>query len=353
MIARGELFSGTEAPPEKLALALESLQRYLAVHLDGIGELQQAEKFKGGQSNPTYLLTTSADSYVLRRKPPGTLLASAHAIDREYRILAILAGAGIPVPRPLHYCEDESVIGSQFYIVEYIAGRVFWDAEMPGAEPASRASVYDQMNATLARLHDLDIDATGLDGLGRRYGYLERNFARWSGVYDKSRLVDIPDMDWLIGNLPRRLPAGETVSLVHGDFGLYNIIVDEDRSEIRAVIDWEMATLGDPFVDLAHHLRAWWEFPSDTGAATSLRGHDLPALGIPTMERYVESYCHKRGISVPDMRPYLGYAQFRYAAMMQGILKRAQMGTASSRRVLHTQDRVIQMAELARRTLEG
>jgi aminoglycoside phosphotransferase (APT) family kinase protein len=349
---RQEMFAGTEAPPAHLQLDLARLRAYLAPQLDGLDGPLEAVKFKGGQSNPTYRLTGPGAAYVLRRKPPGTLIASAHAIDREYRVLAAMRTAGIPAPLPFLYCADESVIGSEFYIAEHVEGRVYWDADLPDADPAGRAALYRDMARILAAIHDLDPEAIGLGDLAPRGDYLQRNFARWSRNYAASRLVDIADMDWLLANVAERLPADAPAAFIHGDFGLYNIIVDTDAPRARAVLDWEMATIGDPLVDMAHHLRAWWEPPCSGGAATSLQGLDLVALGIPSAEDHVAAYCDQRGVGVPDLTPYVGYAQFRYAAMIQGILKRARDGTASARATFHRQERVIEIARLARRTFE-
>jgi aminoglycoside phosphotransferase (APT) family kinase protein len=351
-VDRQALFSGTEAPPEHLRLDRLALGRYLAGRLEGLGSDFSVEKFKGGQSNPTYKLGGARD-YVLRRRPPGPLLPTAHAIDREYRVLSALDRAGYPVPKPYLYCENESVIGSAFYIVSYQQGRVFWNAELAEVPQTDRAAIYGDMNARLAQLHAFDINALGLGDFGPTNGYAARNLARWSKVYRQSELVDIPDMNVLIEQLPTLLPMEERVCLVHGDYGLYNMVISPQGPRIDAVLDWEMATLGDPFVDLAHHVRAWWEPPNTGGAATTLRGHDIAALGIPSMDDYIDSYCRHLGLrELPNRRFYLGFAQFRYAAMVQGILKRASIGTTSSRSMLHKQDRVFAVAALARATLE-
>lgn len=353
MTGRQEQFGGEEAPPAHLALDLDRLAGWLTHRLEGMDRDLSATKFKGGQSNPTYRLTGPGGAYVLRRKPPGELVASAHQIDREYHILTALAGTGIPVPHPYLYCADSSIIGSEFYIVEHVAGRVFWEADMGDAPPAERTAVYDDMNRILAALHALDPSAIGLGNLARKGNYAARNLARWSKIYAASALSDIPDMDWLIDTLPRHLPACERTALIHGDYGLYNLIIHPSQPGVMAVLDWEMATLGDPLIDLAHHLRAWWDLPDSGLAATSLVGQDLAALGIPSMADYVADYCGRREMAVPDMRWYLAYAQFRYAAMVQGILKRAADGTASSRVMVHSQDRVIRIAAMARHTLES
>jgi aminoglycoside phosphotransferase (APT) family kinase protein len=355
-IDRQASFSGTEAPPEHLALDVPELAAYLADKIVGLGEDFAVEKFKGGQSNPTYKLTGEQVTVVLRRRPPGKLLASAHAIDREYAVMEAVGRAGIPAPRTYLYCTDESVIGSEFYVVGFNDGTVYWDADMPGVAPSVRRAVYDDMNLRMAEIHRVDYAAIGLGEFGRVGGYTARNLARWSKIYDQSKLVDIPDMDWLMARLPDLLPPDERTCLVHGDFGLYNVIVERDQPTIGAIIDWEMATLGDPLVDLAHHLRAWWEVPDPVGgAATSLKDKNLAALGIPTMDDYIDSYCRRAGLSEwPNRRFYLGYAQFRNAAMVQGILKRAATGTAASARAsIHRQERVFEIAALARATLEG
>ena len=349
---RQALFSGTEEPLGHLALDLDRLGDYLRPRLDGLAGALAATKFKGGQSNPTYLLSSGDRRWVLRRRPPGTLVESAHAIDREYRVLGAVRSAGVPVPAVYLYCDDEGIIGSQFYIVEFVEGRLFWNAEMPDVAPSERAALYETMAAELAGIHALDFNAAGLTGFGGSGAYTARNLARWSKIYDQSRLADIPDMDWLMAELQARLPAEEPVTLIHGDYGLYNIMFRPDRPEVAAILDWEMATLGNPWVDLAHHLRAWWEPVDDSGSATSLNGHDLDALGIPSMERYVALYAAKCGLDVPaDLAFYLAFAQFRYGAMVQGVLKRAATGTASSRTMLHTQDKVFRIACIARRTL--
>ncbi|WP_298396995.1 phosphotransferase family protein [Sphingobium sp.] len=353
MTGRQEQFAGEETPPPHLVIDLDRLAAWLGPHLPGMDHDLSLTKFRGGQSNPTYRLSGPAGDYVLRRKPPGPLVPSAHRIDREYRILRALRDSGVPIPRPHVYCDDAGVIGSEFYIVDHVSGHVFWEADMGSAPPSDRARVYDAMNGVLARLHALDPAAIGLADLAPPDGYAARNLQRWSTNYAQSAMAVIPDMDCLIDQLPRQLPQSAETRFIHGDYGLYNLIITPNAPRIAAVLDWEMATLGDPLIDLAHHFRAWWDL-SDSGlAATSLHGRDLPSLGIPTMDEYITLYCARRNIPVPDMRWYLAFAQFRYAAMVQGILKRAADGTASSRVMVHSQDRVWRIAALARTTLEG
>ncbi|HUD92380.1 phosphotransferase family protein [Sphingobium sp.] len=353
MTGRQAQFGGEEAPPPHLAIDLDRLAAWLAPRLPGMDLHLSLAKFKGGQSNPTYRLSGPGGDYVLRRKPPGTLLPSAHRIDREYRILSALRDSGVPIPGTHGYCADPGVIGSEFYIVDHVAGRVFWEADMGDASRSERIAVYDDMNRLLAMLHDLDPAAIGLSDLAPPDGYAARNLARWSKNYVQSCMTKIADMDWLIDRLPQHVPETAQTRFIHGDYGLYNLIIAQDTPRIVAVLDWEMATLGDPLIDLAHHLRAWWDLPDSGLAATSLYGRDVSALGIPTMEAYVALYCARRGIAVPDLRWYLAFAQFRYAAMVQGILKRAADGTASSRVMVHSQNRVRRIAAMARMTLEG
>jgi aminoglycoside phosphotransferase (APT) family kinase protein len=350
---RQSLFSGTEAPPLHLALDLPALEAYLRGRLAGLDGPLSAEKFRGGQSNPTYLLSCGDRRWVLRRRPPGKLMPSAHAIDREYRVIGAMQRASVPVPGAHLYCEDESVIGSAFYLVDFVSGRLFWDADLPGIAPAERTALYGAMANAFASIHSVDVAAAGLADFGGSGAYAARNLSRWSRIYDESRLADVPDMDWVIEQLRTRLPADEPVTLIHGDYGLSNILFHADRAEVAAILDWEMATLGNPWIDLAHHLRAWWEPKDESGSATSLAGRDLASLGIPPPEDYVTLYAAARGIEpLRGFAYYLAFAQFRYGAMVQGVLKRAAIGTAASRNMLHTQDKVFRIAALARQTLE-
>lgn len=355
MLDRQDLFTGTEAPPPHLTIDRDVLADFLRPRVRRLDPGFQIVKFKGGQSNPTYKLAGRDRSFVLRRRPPGTLQPSAHAIDREFKVLSALHEEGFPVPRPQLYCDDESVIGSAFYIVEFIAGRVFWHAELPGLPVSDRSKIYDDMNELLARIHNLDFSKVGLSDFGRLENYAARNFSRWKNIYLSSQLTDIPDMNWLMDSLPKFQPASARTTLIHGDYGLYNIIFDAEKPAIRAVLDWEMSTLGDPLVDLAHHLRPWWDLPDpERGSVTSLRGLDLAALGIPTIEDYLDVYCERTGrTGIPNWSFYLAYAQFRYAAMIQGLLKRVADGTSANRHMLYRQESVAAIARLARATLEG
>jgi aminoglycoside phosphotransferase (APT) family kinase protein len=343
-------FSGTETPPAHLALDGSRLEAYLADRQ--IAPPIEIRKFKGGQSNPTYLIRTRDRALVLRRKPPGDLVPTAHAIDREFRAITALFAGGFPVPTPIEYCADRAVVGTEFYLVEYLEGRVFWDPSLPGISCGDRHAIYADANRWIARIHSADVDALGLADFGRGTSYAARNLRRWSDQYIASELVPVPDMHWLMQALVERLPINPPVSLIHGDYGLYNLIIHPTQPTVVAILDWEMATLGDPFVDLAHHLRPWWLAPDYDGEVPTLVGRDINMLGIPGMERYVAQYLQRRGIgAIPDMAFYLAYAQFRYAAMVQGILKRQSDGTGSNSRVMHTQQRVFDAAAAARKTL--
>lgn len=351
-VDRQALFEGTEAVPDRLALDTNRLRAYLREHVAGFDDSLEIKKFRGGQSNPTYKLTSRDRSFVLRRKPPGALLSSAHAIDREFRVITALHRVGFPVPRPYVYCADEAVVGTPFYIAEYVEGRVLWNADMPGVSPADRTVTYDGLNRCLADLHRFSITELGLGDFGRPGHYMSRSLDRWTKQYQASKLIDIADMDWLMSALRERLPKEEKTSLVHGDYGLYNVLLHPHKPEVIAVLDWEVSTIGDPLADLAWHTRPWWDLPDPHGSATSLVGLDLKALCIPSQEEYIVKYCSRAGIEGFEHRSfYISYSQFRYAAIIQGILKRALDGVASNKTMLHTQERVVQIAAMARHTL--
>jgi len=327
---RQRTFSGTKEVAERLQFDIERLDAYLCEHVEGFAGPIRLSQFKGGQSNPTYLVATPRRRYVLRRKPPGKLLPSAHAVDREYRVISALHRQGFPVAEPILYCADDTVIGTAFFVMSYVEGRVFWDAEMPSSNPAERAQVYDAMNATLARLHSFDPAAIGLADYGRGEHYVARQIERWSKQYRASETETIEEMERLIGWLPAHLPPEQPPRLVHGDYRLDNMILAPDAPRVVAVLDWELSTLGDPLADFSYHLMQWHMPPSDAGTG-SLVGYDLAALGIPSLEQYVEAYVRRTGL---DPRPYLAvysaYNFFRIAAILQGIVGRVRDGTATS-----------------------
>ena len=313
-------------------LDLDVLTSYLLPRVPEIGELLSAEKFSDGQSNPTYLLTTTTGEYVLRRQPPGELLKSAHAVDREFRVIKALQGSEVPVARAIHLCEDRDVIGSLFYIMSYQRGRIFWDPTLPELDYSQRHDIYTEMSRVLAALHDIDVEAVGLSDFGRSGNYFERQISRWSGQYRASEIEPIPAMDKLIEWLPRNMPVDDgKVSLIHGDYRIDNIIFDSSGTEAKALLDWELSTLGHPYADLAYQCMQW-RMERDC-VIPGLGDIDRESLGIPNEADYVAQYCERRGLeSVPDWNFYLAFGFFRFAAILQGVLKRALEGNASSKK---------------------
>ena len=305
-----------------------SLETWLSKHVAGYRGPAQIRRFEGGQSNPTYRLDAISGSYVLRRKPGGTLLPSAHAVDREYRVLDALAGSGIPLAHVHGYCADESVIGTAFYVMDFVEGRVFWDQSLPGLSREDRAAVFDSLNETIARLHGIDPVAVGLKDFGRPGNFMERQIGRWSKQYRASQTVPVPSMDRLIEWLPGQIPQQAGSSIVHGDYRLDNVIVHPSEPRVIAVLDWELSTIGDPLADFAYHVMAWRISPQ---VFRGLGGVDLAGLGIPDEASYVARYCERTGrAAIPWWRFYMVYSMFRLAAIIQGIAKRAQDGNASS-----------------------
>jgi aminoglycoside phosphotransferase (APT) family kinase protein len=327
---RQAAFSGTKEVADALKFDPHRLETYLTGQVPGFAGPLTVRQFKGGQSNPTYLLETPARHYVLRRKPPGKLLPSAHAVDREYRVIRALHGQRFPVAAPVLYCADDSVIGTAFYVMGYVAGRVFWDPHMEGAPPAERAAVYDAMNATIARLHSFEPAQIGLSDFGRGENYVGRQVERWSKQYRASETERIDAMERLIAWLPAHVPPAGPVRLVHGDFRLDNMIVAAGEPKILAVLDWELSTLGDPLADFSYHLMQWVMPPSDAGVG-SLVEHDLDVLGIPALDDYVARYVDRTRLDPrPHLPVYLAYNFFRLAAILQGIVGRVRDGTATS-----------------------
>src|ERR1700716_3935069 len=331
-IDRQDTFSGTKDVASTLAIDAARLEAFLAPRLPDFKGPLGVRQFKGGQSNPTYLLETPARRYVLRRKPPGKLLPSAHAVDREYRVISALHAQDFPVAEPLIYCADETVAGTPFYVMSFADGRVFWEPQMPGSNPAERAAVYDTMNATIARLHAFDPATIGIGDFGRGENYVTRQVDRWSKQYRASETDKIDTMERLITWLPAHLPPPAPVRLVHGDYRLDNIILSSSGPNIVAVLDWELSTLGDPLAVLAYHLMQWHMPPSETGAGVgTLLGHDLGRLGIPARADYVDAYVTRTGLDPrPYLAVYLAYNFFRLAAILQGIVGRVRDGTATS-----------------------
>ncbi len=348
-IDRQQAFSGTKEVADALKIDAARLEQYLAAQVKGFAGPLTVKQFKGGQSNPTYFLQTPSRAYVLRRKPPGKLLPSAHAVDREYRVISALAAQGFPVAEPFLYCDDESVAGTAFYVMGFVDGRVFWEPNMPASNPAERAAVYDAMNETIARLHGFEPAKIGLADYGRGENYVARQVERWSKQYRASETEKIEEMERLIAWLPQHIPPAGPVRLVHGDYRLDNMIVARDEPKILAVLDWELSTLGDPLADFTYHLMAWHMPASDSAAGTAtLVDHDLAALGIPSMEHYVDDYVKRTGLDPrPHLPAYLAYNFFRIAAILQGIIGRVRDGTATSEFAPAKADLIRPMAERA------
>lgn len=329
---RQQVFSGTKDVAAALAFDTARLEAWLDGRIAGFGGPLAVRQFKGGQSNPTYLLDTPARRWVLRRKPPGKLLPSAHAVDREFRVIAALHAQGFPVPEPVVYCDDADVVGTPFFVMAYVGGRIFWDPRLPDAPRAERAALYDAANATIARLHGFDPAAIGLADYGRGEDYVGRQVARWSKQYRASETDSIEDMERLIAWLPGHLPPQQAVRLIHGDFRFDNTVIAADAPRMLAVLDWELSTLGDPLADFSYHLMKYHMPTTETGGSTgTLVGSDLAALGIPSRADYIDAYAARTGLDPrPHLDVYLAYNFFRIAAILQGIAGRVRDGTATS-----------------------
>ena len=317
---------------ESLELDEAALAAYLEAQVPGFRSPLTATKFKGGQSNPTYRIDATSGSYVLRRKPPGKLLASAHAVDREFRVLQALHGgsAGAPVARPLHLCTDESIIGSMFYLMEFVDGRIFWDPALPDIAAEDRARYYDAIIDAMAALHRVDVAAVGLADYGKPGNYFARQIARWSEQYRASETQAIPAMDALIERLPARCPEDDgRIALVHGDFRIDNLMFERETPTLAAIVDWELSTLGHPLADLGYFCMAL-RLPRNP-ALPGLAGMDRAALGIPDEAAILRRYSEKSGLGIPDDWNFvIAFSYFRLAAIAQGVAKRAQQGNASS-----------------------
>lgn len=322
------------------------LTAYLRGRLSDFSGPMRVHQFEGGQSNPTFLLETPGKRYVLRRKPAGVLLKSAHAVDREFRVTRALFEAGLPVPEPLVLCEDDDVIGTMFYVMRHVPGRSFWDPRMPTLDRADRAAIYDSANETLARLHSVDPVAIGLGDYGRPGNYFARQIARWSRQYDASRTRDIPEMDRLIAWLPGAVPqTDESTTIIHGDYSFHNLLVHPTEPRVAAVIDWELSTLGDPLGDLTYHMMEWFR-PDGVDVRGTLKGADLAALGIPSAEDYARRYCERTGLRCDPTHPfYRAFNLFRVAAILQGIAGRARDGVQTG---ANSQDIVTRIEPLAK-----
>lgn len=311
-------------------LDTDALCAYLETSIDGFSGPLTAEKFPGGQSNPTYRIDAASGAYVLRRKPPGKLLKSAHAVDREFTVMSALAGSKVPVPTMRILCEDEQVIGSMFYLMDYLDGDIYWNAALPELDPERRSAMYDNMNQLLADLHNVDVDAVGLSDYGKPGSYFARQLDRWTKQYRASETQRLEPVETLISYLEANLPEDDgQVCLVHGDFRLDNMMFAKGGTDIIALLDWELSTLGHPYADLAYQCMQW-RLPG-SAAIPGLGDVDREALGIPSEKDYVRRYCERRGISaIDDWVFYLAFSFFRLSAILQGVYKRALDGNASN-----------------------
>ena len=347
MTAQGfEHFSGTMPVASRQQFDIDALEVWMAANVEGFKGPLTIEQFKGGQSNPTFKLITRGQTYAMRSKPgpAAKLLASAHAIEREFKVMAALARTAMPVAKMVALCEDEAVIGRAFFIMEYVAGRVLWDPALPGMMRDQRAAIFDEMNRVIARLHQVDYAAIGLADFGKAGNYFERQIARWTRQYRASETEKIEAMDKLIDWLPRHIPPGEETSIVHGDYRMDNLIFHPAEPRILAILDWELSTLGHPLADFAYHCMAWHVPPS---AFRGLKGVNLDALGIPDFNAYVAKYCERTGRpGIDNFEYYLAYNLFRMAGILQGIMKRVVDGTAASEQAVAMGKAARPLAEL-------
>ncbi|MBV8619638.1 MAG: phosphotransferase family protein [Curvibacter sp.] len=350
-----EHFVGTRPVTGSHVIDTEALGAWLQQHLPGFAGPLSVEMFKGGQSNPTYKLITPSCAYVMRAKPGpvAKLLPSAHAIEREFAVMSGLAGTEVPVAKMHCLCEDESVIGRAFYVMEFVEGRVLWDQALPGMAPAERAAIYDEMNRVIAALHSVKFADRGLAGYGKPGNYFERQIGRWSKQYQASITQPIEEMDRLMEWLPTHIPDSardaSQVSIVHGDYRLDNLMFHPTEPRVLAVLDWELSTLGHPLADFSYHCMAWHIPP---GAFRGIGGLDVQSLGIPTEEEYISRYCQRTGLTSPealkaDWNFYLAYNLFRLSAILQGIAKRVEAGTASSAQAVSSAAGARPLAEMA------
>jgi aminoglycoside phosphotransferase (APT) family kinase protein len=338
-------FSGTVKPTGADVLDEAKLAVWMSANVEGFEGPVEALKFAGGQSNPTYRLNATSGSYVLRRKPLGILLPSAHAVDREYKVIAGLHPTGFPVAKPFGLCTDDSVIGSWFYIMDMVEGRTIWDGAMPGANPPERRATYEAMIDTLAALHNIDVEAAGLSDFGKPGNYFARQVERWTKQYKLAETETMPEVERLIEWLPATLPEQTRTSVVHGDYRIDNMIYHPTEPKVLAVLDWELSTLGDPLADFTYVAMAW---VTENGGRSGVMDVDRAALGIPELDEMTQRYCAATGRDgVPDMNWYFAYNFFRLTGIIQGIKKRVIDGTASSAHAKTMAERVQPLADAA------
>ncbi len=340
-----DTFSGTKPVDERYKLDESRLEAWMKANVAGYAGPLEVRQFKGGQSNPTYQLVTPDKKYVLRRKPPGKLLPSAHAVDREFKVISALGTTGFPVAHAYALCMDEDVIGTMFYVMSMVEGRILWDGALPGMTPAERTLTYKAELKTLADLHNTDYAAIGLADYGKPGNYFARQIDRWTKQYRASETMQIPAMERLMEFLPATVPQDDTTSIVHGDYRLDNMALHPTEPKVVAVLDWELSTLGNPLADFTYYLMNWH---AQAEGRSGLKGLDLKALGIPSIEETVEEYWQLTGrTSLPALEWYFAYNQFRLAGILQGIVGRVRDGTASSAQAVANAERVVPLAESA------
>jgi aminoglycoside phosphotransferase (APT) family kinase protein len=338
---REQLNTGTKPVAESHRFDENALRDWMNLHVEGFEGPLEVRQFKGGQSNPTYQLVTPAKTYVMRRKPPGKLLPSAHAVDREFRVISALYPTGFPVARPYGLCVDDTVIGTMFYVMDMVEGRILWDQALPAYAPAERHAIHMAALKTLADLHNTDYRAVGLEGFGRPGNYMARQIDRWTKQYKASETQRLETIERLIEWLPRTVPEDDQTTIVHADYRLDNMVMHTTEARVIAVLDWELSTLGNPLADFTNLLMQWV-----SGSIAAIP--DLEAHGIPTLEEYVSEYCRLTGRSgLPDLNWYFAYNIFRLAGIIQGIVGRVRDGTANSPQAAAMAERVPALGEAA------
>jgi aminoglycoside phosphotransferase (APT) family kinase protein len=341
-----EQFTGVKPVEERHRIDAGRLEDFLKSNIEGFRGPLQVEQFKGGQSNPTYRVTAGGKRYALRKKPPGKLLPSAHAVDREYKVIKALHGVGFPVARPYVLCEDDAVIGTPFYVMDCVEGRVLWDQSLPGMSKIERRAIWEELNRVIALLHSVDYKAVGLEDFGKAGSYIERQVGRWSKQYIASETEKIEAMDKLIAWLPKNVPATDETTIVHGDYRLDNTVFHPTEPRMLAVLDWELSTLGDPLADFSYHCMSWHIPP---GKFRGIEGLPLEELGIPSEREYVDLYFKRtgrKGVDPSVWDYYMAYNLFRIAAICQGIAKRVVDGTAASEHAREAGARAPLLADL-------
>ncbi len=343
-----EMFSGTKDVAETHKFNEANLAAWMEENVEGYEGPLTVKQFKGGQSNPTYKLFAGGKTYVMRRKPPGKLLPSAHAVDREFRVISALYPLGFPVAKPYGLCTDEAVVGTMFYVMDCVEGRILWDGTLPGMEPSERRAIYEAKVKTFADLHNVDWKAAGLEGFGKEGDYVARQIHRWTKQYQLSETKTITEMNELIEWLPENIPPGDKTTIVHGDYRIDNMILHPTEPKVTAVLDWELCTLGDPLADFSYHLMNWVMPSNDPGRKALIDIEDLKSHGIPTMEEYVDLYCgHTGRDGLPELNYYFSYNAFRLAGICQGIVGRVRDGTASNANAATMEERVPLLASFA------